>query len=130
MNGGLRLIELNQHGVQVGNSLALPSGNPVIIGSHGTVPQWLVAAGIGSRYIVGTSTPFGGSDERLPGCVTPDPFVALGGGTCSNGGWYPPGMSAPAPPPSPTPGGCLTPDPFVVLGGGRCVNGGWYPPGS
>ncbi len=27
------------------------------------------------------------------GCTTPDPFVVLGGGTCFNGDWLPPGMS-------------------------------------
>ncbi len=69
------------------------------------------------------------------GCTTPDPFVALGGGTCVGGGWFPPG-AAPAPAPSPTPtpsptsGGCVTPDPFVALGGGTCVGGGWFPPGA
>ncbi len=60
-------------------------------------------------------------------CATPDPFVALGGGTCVNGGWLPPGMTSN--PPAPSPGGCATPDPFVALGGGTCVNGGWLPPG-
>ena len=67
--------------------------------------------------------------------------MALGGGTCFNGGWYPPGMPLPgtpaAPPPAPTPtapppaggGTCATPDPFVALGGGTCFNSGWYPPG-
>src|SRR5690348_17208212 len=29
-------------------------------------------------------------------CSTPDPFVAIGGGTCVNGGWLPPGMVAPS----------------------------------
>ena len=29
-------------------------------------------------------------------CATPDPFVSLGGGTCYNGGWLPPGMSPPS----------------------------------
>jgi hypothetical protein len=70
------------------------------------------------------------------GCLTPDPFVALGGGRCVNGGWLPPGFDAPtttipvAPQPTPTPvsGGCITPDPFVALGRGRCINGGWLPP--
>src|SRR6185295_714139 len=38
------------------------------------------------------------------GCATPDPFTVMGGGTCFNGGWFPPGMivdqsSAPAPTP-------------------------------
>jgi glucose/arabinose dehydrogenase len=73
-------------------------------------------------------------------CTTPDPFVALGGGTCVNGDWLPPG-SVPAPDPALTPtptptpapppasGGCDTPDPFASLGGGTCVNGGWLPPG-
>jgi hypothetical protein len=73
-----------------------------------------------------------------PGCATPDPFTSLGGGTCSNGGWLPPGMvppgvnpnPPPAPaPPAPTSGGCTTPDPFAALGGGMCFNGGWWPPG-
>lgn len=71
------------------------------------------------------------------GCSTPDPFLALGGGRCINGGWYPPSAPSPSPTPSPTPtpiptptpGGCTTPDPFVALGGGTCVNGGWFPPG-
>jgi hypothetical protein len=69
-------------------------------------------------------------------CVTPDPFVALGGGTCSNGDWWPPGLTPPGvnpnpppPLPPPSPGGCTTPDPFVSLGGGTCFNGGWWPPG-
>jgi len=67
-------------------------------------------------------------------CATPDPFVALGGGLCLNGGWLPPGL-APPPPPLPVPvtpppaSSCATPDPFVALGGGTCYNGGWLPPG-
>jgi hypothetical protein len=64
-------------------------------------------------------------------CSTPDPFAALGGGTCSNGGWLPPGISAPPPPPPapplPIPGACVGPDPFTSIGGGICVNGGWIP---
>ena len=72
------------------------------------------------------------------GCLTPDPFVAMGGGTCYNGGWLPPGMSipggttAPAPAPAPTSTGtatCTTPDPFASIPNmvGMCVNGGWIP---
>jgi hypothetical protein len=75
------------------------------------------------------------------GCTTPDPFTALGGGACFNGGWWPPGLTPPGanpnpvppppppPPPTPSTGGCTTPDPFVSLGGGTCFNGGWWPPG-
>jgi hypothetical protein len=82
-------------------------------------------------------------------CSTPDPFAALGGGTCHNGEWLPPGYPVPttAPPtsdpapapapapvpsepsPTPAPGGCTTPDPFEILGGGVCVAGEWLPPG-
>ncbi len=90
-----------------------------------------------------TGTVKGGSTLVYSGsCLTPDPFTVLGGGTCRNGGWFPPGMPlAPAPAPAPAsppvaiaqvvPGtdGCTTPDPFVVLGGGTCRNGGWLPPG-
>src|SRR5687768_2381831 len=65
-----------------------------------------------------------------PSCTTPDPFVALGGGVCLNGGWVPKGMvpDAQVPPPPPVtaplpsapaaPSTCSTPDPFVALGGG------------
>ena len=72
------------------------------------------------------------------GCTTPDPFAALGGGTCYQGNWLPSGMpipGAPAPAPSPTPTApststaCSTPDPFVALGGGTCFQGNWLPPG-
>jgi endonuclease/exonuclease/phosphatase family metal-dependent hydrolase len=76
-----------------------------------------------------------GSVHAQTGCATPDPFTALGGGTCYNGGWFPPGMPIPGRPvatPSPAPAapaGCATPDPFTALGGGTCYNGGWFPPG-
>jgi hypothetical protein len=70
------------------------------------------------------------------GCTTPDPFAALGGGRCYQGGWFPPGMPLPAQtpssaalPPPPASAGCTTPDPFVALGGGRCYQGNWLPPG-
>ena len=62
-------------------------------------------------------------------CVGTDPFVALGGGICCDGGWLPPGMVCTVTPPPPPPGACTTPDPFVALGGGTCCNGGWLPPG-
>jgi Divergent InlB B-repeat domain len=70
-------------------------------------------------------------------CTTADPFASLGGGTCYNGGWLPPGMPTPGggtnptppSPPPPPPAGCTTPDPFTSLGGGTCRNGGWLPPG-
>jgi len=93
-----------------------------------------------------SSSSGGGSSSggATGGCTTPDPFVAIGGGHCVNGGWLP----GPAPAGSSsssssssggstsssggsssggTTGGCTTPDPFVAIGGGHCVNGGWLP---
>ena len=66
------------------------------------------------------------------GCVPPDPFAAMGGGTCFNGGWLAPGMmppsGSPAPPSTPPPPtACIGPDPFTAMGGGVCINGGWVP---
>lgn len=88
--------------------------------------------------VTATPTPTQTPTPTPISCLTPDPFVALGGGRCVNGGWYPPGMNIstptptptplPLPTPSPAPGSCSTPDPFVAMGGGRCVNGGWLPP--
>jgi endonuclease/exonuclease/phosphatase family metal-dependent hydrolase len=80
-----------------------------------------------------------GTAHAKAGCTGPDPFAALGGGTCYKGGWLPPGMAipggggqatTPAPAPAPaTPATCTTPDPFAALGGGTCYQGGWLPPG-
>ena len=83
-----RLLELNQHGVPVGNVLILDD-RALAIASRPAVSQWLTVAAAGTRYIIGTSSPFGGSDAQLSDCITPDPFVALGGGTCVNGGLVP-----------------------------------------
>ncbi len=68
-------------------------------------------------------------------CESPDPFVALGRGTCCQGGWLPPGMTCPRPvasvappastPAPPAPSSCAIPDPFTAFGGGICCNGGW-----
>jgi endonuclease/exonuclease/phosphatase family metal-dependent hydrolase len=96
-----------------------------------TLRRWLFAAlfaFVGALLIGGTS-------HAQAGCTTPDPFVALGGGTCYKGGWFPPGMAIPGrgattPTPAPAaPSTCTTPDPFAALGGGTCYKGGWFPPG-
>lgn len=66
-------------------------------------------------------------------CSTPDPFVALGGGICQDGGWLPAGLATPVTPPTPppptppSPSTCTGADPFTSIGGGRCENGGWVP---
>ena len=68
------------------------------------------------------------------GCTTPDPFASMGGGTCSDGNWFPPGYpgaggDTTTPPPPPSSGDCSTPDPFASMGGGTCSGGNWFPPG-
>jgi hypothetical protein len=89
-----------------------------------------------------TPTPTPTPTVSAGGCTTSDPFVAIGGGICSNGGWVPRNVP-PTPTPTPTPpvtvftppsspgqaSKCTTPDPFTSLGGGTCFKGGWFPPG-
>lgn len=76
-----------------------------------------------------------GGTVTSSGCLTPDPFASLGGGTCHNGGWLPSGMAPATAAPAPTTVAsaptsiCTSPDPFVALGGGTCYDGGWLPPG-
>jgi hypothetical protein len=141
----------------VTNGAALGSFHPLATSRAGT-NNWNVIYSRDFRgatdQIVASGTTGGGGGSPLTGptptptpapapaptngCSTPDPFVSLGGGTCVNGGWLPPGIGSPAPapppatpppPPPPTNTGCTTPDPFTSLGGGTCVNGGWLPPG-
>jgi hypothetical protein len=106
------------------------------VGALATSPDFIFTTG-SSTSAPSSSTP--SNPESPPatvypgGCTTPDPFVAMGGGTCVNGAWLPPGMtpvssstSSSSTPPT-TSSGCLTPDPFTAIGGGTCVNGGWLP---
>jgi hypothetical protein len=99
-----------------------------VVATSSTAGGTPIAGGGGSA-----PSPTGGGGST--GCSTPDPFVAIGGGTCVNGGWVPGGTSAPPPtsppPPSPSPAStCTAPDPFAAIGGGTCVNGGWVPGSS
>ncbi len=127
--------------------------DPFIAMGGGTCVQggWLPP---GTQVSAGSSTPpLPPAPAPVPppvavstGCSTPDPFGAMGGGTCVNGGWLPSGMFVPAgpstpppatpapttpapPPPVAVPTGCSTPDPFAAMGGGTCAYGGWLPPG-
>ncbi|MEO5896532.1 MAG: fibronectin type III domain-containing protein [Vicinamibacterales bacterium] len=116
----------------------------------GWLPPGMVIPG-GSTTPPSASTPPPSStppaSSRPTTCSTADPFASLGGGTCYNGGWLPPGMPIPGgsttttppastPPPSsstpPAPTGpttCSTSDPFAAMGGGTCYRGGWLSPG-
>ncbi len=98
------------------------------------------SAAIATALLLAAVTATAQTSTRATGgaCTTPDPFVAMGGGTCYNGGWLPPGMPVPtntvpaasgAAGAAGSYGGCTTPDPFVAMGGGTCYNGGWLPPG-
>ena len=163
LSDGDLAVELNQHGAPMSPAVAvLDRLSSPMVTSRPDAPEWRVlgvfsthAPPAGSSSLVTrgvtTSTRNGGSDARLGGCTSPDPFASLGTGSgfCYDGGWLPPGFPVPglpssspvtpppapppappsAPPPPPPPGGCTTPDPFVSLGGGTCANGGWYPPG-
>lgn len=139
-----------------------PSPAPAPSGSTGcTTPDPFAAMGGGTCYNGGWLPPGmpipSGTTQPAPtptpapapsptpstpqGCFTPDPFAVMGGGTCYNGGWLPPGMAVPdgtatsstipaETPTEPTESPfCTTLDPFAALGGGTCYNGGWLPPG-
>ena len=127
-------LELNGYGAPLSAPLpGRPDLGDAIVGTRPDAAEWIV---LKTRYVspnyllgtdvVGTASVTGGSESRLGGCTTPDPFEVFGGGVCYGGGWLPPGIPAPG---IPVTGGCTTPDPFVALGGGACVDGGWLPPG-
>jgi hypothetical protein len=138
-------LELNKHGAPnspVIDVTALPLDSNYFAPratARSDADEWLVDAGSLAHYVqvVRTATVSGGSERRLDGCYAPDPFAAMGGGTCYDDGWLPPGMTPPtgattpptSPPPSSSMGNCSTPDPFSAMGGGTCYNGGWLPPG-
>jgi hypothetical protein len=150
-------VELTTSGVPIGVAQVITDGARSgsfypLTSVRPVAGQWAVVYARDFRgatsQMIGTATRGGGggpapapspSPSPTPqpaGCSTPDPFVAIGGGVCVNGGWVPRGTSVPAPAPSPapapapSPSTCRTPDPFVSLGGGICVNGGWVPRGS
>jgi hypothetical protein len=106
-----------------------------VVHSRGFLDAWnqIVSTSASAPAPSPTPTPTAPSGS----CTTSDPFAGLGGGTCCNGGWLPPGMacagtatvtSAPAPAPTSS-GTCSSADPFASMGGGTCCNGGWLPPG-
>ncbi|HKW01821.1 MAG TPA: hypothetical protein VJN96_18485 [Vicinamibacterales bacterium] len=150
-------VEANTNGFPIGVSAPLTAGGaapgsyyPGVAGRN-DAPQWAISVARQfntlSDQIIGTSSVNGGpSSPAAPpptptptptptppagGCLTPNPFAAMGAGVCVNGGWQF-GQPAPAPTPTPTPtptpapaAGCSTPNPFAAFGMGVCVNGGW-----
>ena len=62
---------------------------------------------VGALFALVGALSIDGTGHAQAGCSTPDPFAALGGGTCYRGGWFPPGMAIPdggsASPASPAP---------------------------
>jgi hypothetical protein len=154
--------ELNSGGAPIGNAAGLTccAGDPGSfyprLAARSDAANWMIVFSRQYQFmahqIIGSDTAFGGPPTPSPtptptpgptptptptpapgACTTPDPFVSIGGGVCSNGGWMP-GAPAPTPTPTPTPAptptpsaGCTTPDPFVSMGGGTCSNGGWMP---
>jgi hypothetical protein len=156
-------VELNSSGFPITSATLLtafsisPGSYYPRVGSNSGAPQWGVSYSRAFRQaisqVVGTSSANGGPAGPTPtpapapaptptptppanngGCAGNDPFAAIGGGHCQNGGWVPgPANNTPAPTPTPTPApappannsGCTGNDPFAALGGGHCENGGW-----
>jgi hypothetical protein len=144
------IAQVISNGARVGSFYPLPShrtGTSVwsVVYSRdfrGATNQFITTSSTGGGSPIGGSAGGGGGGTTTPpppppppatGCSTPDPFVAIGGGICSNGGWMPKGSApappppAPPPPPPPPPptSSCLTISPGA---GWVCVNGGWLPP--
>ncbi len=140
------------HQVVLDEAASCPGADPFAILGGGTcadgnwLPPGITPPGTPAPIPPTPPTPTPAPPTAAPStCPGPDPFAILGGGTCANGDWYPPGItppgapSVPVPPtpptlpvpapPTPSPGGCPGADPFAILGGGTCVGGNWYPPG-
>ena len=77
-----------------------------------------------ATLVSGSTAPSTSLPTTTTGCSTPDPFAAMGGGTCVNGGWLPPSSTSTS---TSTSGGCTGTAPFA---GAVCVNGGWVPGSS
>jgi glucose/arabinose dehydrogenase len=133
-NGEGIAADLMEHTAELGDA----AGSPSSFGVDSQGELLLLEYFTGRLYrIVSASAP---PITSAPSCSTPDPFIAMGGGTCASGEWLPPGYPVPdvpqsptSPPSPPSPpsssSACSTPDPFTVLGGGTCYNGDWLPPG-
>ena len=128
-NGGEAIATgLTEHTAELGEATS-----PSSFGMDAQGELYVLAYGSGRVYRIDPASNSGGSTGT--GCPSPDPFQSLGGGTCYNGGWFPPGYPLPSDAPAsgggttpPSTGDCPSPDPFASMGGGLCVNGGWYPP--
>ena len=121
--------------LDVGNSTSYTIGS-LPDGTYYFAVRAYAADGRTSPFSTELVATIGASGVTYSGCLTSDPFVALGGGTCVNGGWLPPSGTGTSPAPAPAPvtqptatQGCTTADPFAGMGGGTCYNGGWLPPG-
>ncbi len=90
--------------------------------------SWLyIAASLGVSLALPVS-----ARAQAATCSTPDPFVALGGGHCVNGGWLPPGMEQATSTPAGTPSSSTTANACTTQRPGPdwvCVGHGWLPPG-
>lgn len=97
--------ELNRYGAALGAPIPIDPISVAGVSSRADAAEWRLVGTVGrglpwDPYVLGSqairsSTVGGGSQTRLGGCVTPDPFVAFGGSVCFDGGWLPPGVLAP-----------------------------------
>jgi hypothetical protein len=127
-------LELNKYGTPLSALRLQPFQDGGAVTARADRPEWMVigarrmplwAAGPGTTlaqsqpWTTGSIT--GGSDARLGGCSSRDPFASIGGGVCYGGGWQPRAL------PAPGMRDCNGLDPFVVAGGGVCADGTWVP---
>ena len=78
-------------------------------GGIGTMKTSLRRLLVGALFAFVGALLIDGTAHAQAGCTGPDPFAALGGGTCYAGGWFPPGM--------PIPGGGASPAPVAGASG-------------
>ena len=100
-------------------------------GGIGTMKTSLRRVLVGALFAFVGALLIDGTAHAQAGCTGPDPFAALGGGTCYKGGWFPPGMAIPG-------GGATSPLPRQrrlrsarrgpVRSARRrtCYKGGWF----
>ena len=116
VSGDNRLLELNGHGAPLSDPIPAPGCGGQVV-SRDAFAEWRIWGVQGATsdrekctIAIGTNTRNGGSETRLGGCTTADPFESSGGGFCENGGWVALGNE-----PSDVPQPVIRPSPTMTL---------------
>jgi chitinase len=141
-DGSISWVAFYVNGALMGSATSAPYTLSWVSWTPGTYTVLAVASDNRGATSVSVAVTFRVDDRTSnlhSACLTPDPFLALGGGACMSGAWMPPGFSvSPNGSSSSAPifdnarsGGtaCTTADPYASVGGGTCMGGGWLPPG-